>query len=577
MSLKKHLLFIFLLLFHTIIAQKFLNLDFEKVNDENRPLKWNLTGNNYLYNVDNTIKFSGNNSLKIVSNSPQPNDFASFFYTLPLELFRGKELRFVGKIKVQSVQNGNAGLWVRVNDANNKIISFDNMSDRRVTGNTDWKEVSVTMKISPDAEKITLGGLFKANGTAWFDDFKLFADNNAIEDISKKEKLTLEESDLLKKYIYPLKTYDPNSADNNDLKILKKLIGDSKTVALGEVTHGSSEIFKMKDRMIRYMVQNDNFNIFSIEAAMPESYEVNNYTIGGERSAKNYLSGMHFWTWKTIEVVNMIEWMKKYNQSSNNKVYFTGFDMQSYAMIIKTLKGKFSNQPAILNEINKLNIVLNTFKNEIRNDKKAIMLKNDKDMALTIILQLKKEINTLNLNKKDSAWIHQNLRILEQYTDLNSKTRDQYMAENLLWIKENNPDSKIVLWAHNTHIKKTDKRMGNYLSEKLGSDYITFGFAFDSGTYTAMGNKGLTSYEAQKSYPGTYEYILNSINEPYFILDLKKIKEDNNEKMQWIIQDYDFRITGSVNHSQEFFPNDISKDFDYLIFIKQSTNSTLFK
>ncbi|OCA68441.1 hypothetical protein BBI01_18530 [Chryseobacterium artocarpi] len=576
MFLKKHLLLIFFFLFHIITAQRFLNSDFEKVNDENLPLKWYLNGKNYLYETDNIIKISGNKSLKVTSNSPKNTDFASFFCSIPTELFKGKELRLVGKIKVQSTQNGNAGLWVRVNDANNKVLAFDNMSGKRITGNTDWTEASITLKVNPDAEKIIIGGISKGEGVAWFDDFKLFANNKPIEDISKKEKLTLEEADILKKYIYPLKTYDPDSKDNNDLKILKKLIGNSKTVALGEVTHGSSEIFKMKDRIIRYLVPNEGFNLFSIEAAMPESYQMNNYIIDGKGSAKEYLNGMIFWTWKTNEILNMVEWMKQYNQSTDKKVYFSGFDMQSFTASINELKKQFQNNPASLQKIEELNKLLEKIRNQFQNDKKQNIDQKDRDIINSIISEIKKDVENKG-NNKDLAFIKQNIRIIEQYLDLNSISRDKYMAENVLWIKNNNPDSKMILWAHNGHIDESRNNMGYFLSEQLGKDYLTFGFAFYSGRYTAKGDKGLSTYDAQEAYLGSYEYFLNSLNEPYFILDIKKIKEDNNEKIKWIIEDLDLRRTGAVNHLNEFYPTDISKNFDYLIFINKSSNSVIFK
>ena len=75
-------------------------------------------------------------------------------------------------------------------------------------------------------------------------------------------ELTKEQKEYLLKFVYPIKTCEPESINNDDLKILNQLVGASKVVALGENTHGSSEIFKMKDRIIRYLSQNNDFDIF---------------------------------------------------------------------------------------------------------------------------------------------------------------------------------------------------------------------------------------------------------------------------------------------------------------------------
>ncbi|WP_160140284.1 erythromycin esterase family protein [Chryseobacterium sp. c4a] len=577
MILRKYILFIGLFFFHTIAAQSFLNLDFEKTNSNNLPLKWDFKKGGYSYQIDSNAKFAGKKSFQITSHSPKNTDSASLYTLLPAHLLKGKELHITAKVKINSNQNGNAGLWIKVIDAKKAIISFDNMKNQRITGITDWKEISLTMKISSEAEKIMMGGLFEGKGTVWFDDFTITSNQMPIEDISKRENLNQEELTLLKKYIYPIKTYDPEYNTNQDLEILKKLIGNSKILALGESTHGSSEIFKMKDRMIRYLIQNNNFNIFSIEARMPESYQVNNYIIKGEGSPENYLKAMDFWTWRTHEVLKMTEWMKKYNEASKRKVLFTGFDMQDFYTPIHELKKEYNGNPSIIEKLEELRLLLSKFKDKKQKSSIAVMDKEDKAAADSIISVIKNQIGTVKSGKIDLKWINQYLRLLEQNTELNSYSRDKFMAENILWIKNQNPDSKIILWAHNGHINKEPIRMGKYLSDQLGKDYTAIGFAFYSGQYTAKGENGITAYNAQEPYAGTYEYFLHSVNEPYFILDIKKIKEDNNEKLKWLIKELDLRITGARNKPDEFRHKNISEDFDYLIFIDQSTASVLLK
>ena len=145
------------------------------------------------------------------------------------------------------------------------------------------------------------------------------------------------------------------------------------------------------------------------------------------------------------------------------------------------------------------------------------------------------------------------------------------MAENFMLIKNNNPNSKFIVWAHNGHINKDKLRMGGFLDEKLKNDYLTFGFAFFDGTYKAMYNKDLGNVTAQTPYLGTYEYWLNSLNEPYFILDIRKMKEDKD--LKYLLTDFDLRTTGSTKTNNEFSYRNLAEDFDYLIFINKSTNS----
>ncbi len=81
-----------------------------------------------------------------------------------------------------------------------------------------------------------------------------------------------------------------------DLQPLKKMIGNARIVGLGENTHGTSEIFKMKHRLIVFLYKEMGFTVFSIEANMPEAYKLNDYVQNGIGNSKNLLKGMYFWT-----------------------------------------------------------------------------------------------------------------------------------------------------------------------------------------------------------------------------------------------------------------------------------------
>lgn len=124
-----------------------------------------------------------------------------------------------------------------------------------------------------------------------------------------------------------------------DLQPLKSLIGDARIVSLGEPTHGTREAFQFKHRMMEFLASEMDFTIFSIEASMPESYELNPWVLGetGEGTddeAARLVGGMYFWTWNTEEVLAMVKWMRQFNAAqkgagSAKRVQFTGFDMQT--------------------------------------------------------------------------------------------------------------------------------------------------------------------------------------------------------------------------------------------------------
>src|SRR5262249_21966256 len=113
-----------------------------------------------------------------------------------------------------------------------------------------------------------------------------------------------------------------------DLQPLTRVIGEARIVSLGEATHGSREFFQLKHRMLEFLATEMGFTIFTIEANMPEAYRLNDYVLNGTGDPAQLLRGLGFWTWDTEEVLDMIRWMRAFNQSGKGRVEFTGFDMQ---------------------------------------------------------------------------------------------------------------------------------------------------------------------------------------------------------------------------------------------------------
>jgi len=51
-----------------------------------------------------------------------------------------------------------------------------------------------------------------------------------------------------------------------DINFLKETLKDKELIALGEVTHGSAEIFDYKDRLVRFLVTNLGYKSIAFES-----------------------------------------------------------------------------------------------------------------------------------------------------------------------------------------------------------------------------------------------------------------------------------------------------------------------
>ena len=371
-----------------------------------------------------------------------------------------------------------------------------------------------------------------------------------------------------------------NSLD--DLNPLKDLIGDARIVSLGECTHGSSEIFSMKHRMLEYLVKEKGFTIFSIEANMPEAYALNEYIVEGKGDPRKLMAGMHFWTWNTQEVLDMIEWMKKYNETAKTKIQFTGFDMQFTVTASKLVRAYLnSKHPDVLYLLNEYDSVIEkkqTGKNE--SPKNYARLK-------TISAMLFDTLSAINTNNTDNQfnWVLQNAKILNQFSGnfFGKPSRDESMAENIRWILDNNPGQKIVLWAHNEHIRmQKDKfgvvRMGNYLKDRYGDSLISIGFSTEEGTYTAATRgKGVDSSNILiPSQKKSCEYIFKQVAIGNFIVDLRNLSK-TDERTSWFFNKTNIRMLGAIKNDKfQFYEVVPAEDFDMLLFLRRTSSSRCF-
>ena len=392
----------------------------------------------------------------------------------------------------------------------------------------------------------------------------------------EKSVISNDEKDYLKKFIYPLQSYEPEVGFKKDSLVFNRFFSTSKIVGLGEASHGSSEIFKIKDKLTRYILQKNNGGVFSIEAAMPESFLINEYIIKENRTGKDYLMNIKSWIYQTDEILRMVEWMKVYNDKNNQKIQFTGFDMMSYTGSVVQLKILMDKYQIPTNNLIGLTQNIYNFSqlklNQISEKKR---IKNEVLVDLNKIKAFSPKIS----DPEDNLWFLQYVTLLDQYLNKTYSDRNLFMAKNIFWLKNKYPDSTFVLWAHNEHLKKTQDETGRFLKEKFNDEYVACGTFFYEGFHSVfdLDDEKIKPVYLKKNPEKSFEELLNTFDIPIFILDLKTIKKENNKLGKSILNKINYRTIGSAQSKNDFKSGNISEDFDYIIFIKKSTASMVIK
>ena len=81
--------------------------------------------------------------------------YVSVTQTIAADDYRGKRMRLAARLKTDKVR-GWTGLTMRVSGADQRVLSFDDMSTRPLRGSQDWREVAVILDVDPANERVML-------------------------------------------------------------------------------------------------------------------------------------------------------------------------------------------------------------------------------------------------------------------------------------------------------------------------------------------------------------------------------------------------------------------------------------
>lgn len=393
---------------------------------------------------------------------------------------------------------------------------------------------------------------------------------------------------------------DPLLWSNDDLKFLDP-IANKSIIGLGEATHGTAEFFKAKHRIFKYLVEKHGYKIFAFEADFGESLLINDAI---QKSDSNNIENlmktkMHFWTWKTEEVKDLLVWMCTYNlnKSDEEKVHYMGIDCQYNTF-----------HPDMVKEyLFKTNVPFYSFAESILNEAKIASKESFKSYSQETFNNFIKQINDL----QDSVVAHKikliqarsekdyllHERILEvvrqvsvqgyyyyQKKDYTVNYRDKFMAENAAWMLDYFKGKKVVIWAHNGHISNhSGGSLGNYLDLKMRDNYVPIGFLFSKGTFTAIGKEGdqYTGLKIQvidtDPKENSVNYVMAQCKEPVFSIMIRYLLNQKEWYDEIYFNNMQYFQIGSVfnNVLQDYYARFSPGFFDYIIYFDKSNASVI--
>jgi erythromycin esterase len=378
-----------------------------------------------------------------------------------------------------------------------------------------------------------------------------------------------------------------------DLDPLLDRIGNARFVLIGEASHGTSEYYTWRARVSQRLIAERGFSFVAVEGDWPDCFELNCWMKGNadrELSAYEVLSRFDrwpTWMWANHEVAEFAEWLRVHNRTSRGNVGFYGLDVYSLWESLDRVMEYLSEHDG--SSVQDAMEAARCFEPYDRDPQRyAFATRLTPAHCEDAVIEL---LRDLRLNRRSDGGgeaefdAMQNAEVLagaERYyrtmvrADGESwNVRDCHMADTLdRLIQHHGPDSKAVVWEHNTHVgdaRATDMaavgmlNVGQLVRQRHADDgVVLIGFGGYEGSVIAASSWG-ADMRRMPVPPATHEsheaLIHEVTDEPSLFLFPER------EPGAWLSQVRGHRAIGVVYHPDRdrfgnWVPTELGRRYD---------------
>jgi erythromycin esterase len=347
---------------------------------------------------------------------------------------------------------------------------------------------------------------------------------------------------------------------DSELKLFKQntpqKFSNAKIYGFGEASHNTKEFFDLKAKFFKHFVKMEGVKTFIMEESYQAESGINEWISGGKGDLKTIAKNFNTGFWYTKEIVNLLQWMREYNQGKpqDQQIKFYGMDIQIGENLNKEIREFVDSNKISIDE--KLLAVTDSAAN-----KKIDYGKEEAwwQIQLPKLNELKQQILRSNLASEKYKNVLRSLDYLISYTEYASLVKEEYpkstefrdlkMFENVKYIVENlSKNGKVFIWAHNEHINKKEMHstgshiinLGRNLKDHYGDDYYAVGFDFGIGKINGLvsdkkkGNYWKT-YDIEKPVRKTYAKTLMEVDKDIYFFQFNSNLEFFNEKSKHLL------------------------------------------
>ena len=301
----------------------------------------------------------------------------------------------------------------------------------------------------------------------------------------------------LRRHAVPLESLDPTGT-LDDLQAVRPMFEGARVVGLGEDNHGTREFFRVKHRLLRFLVEEMGFTRFAMEAPYATGRAVDDYVRFGCGQAGDVWTSLRYTTWDNTEIVDMIQWMRDYNAGvpEQRMIRFWGVDVtytSGGAEFLRDFLARVAPQrlAAVEPVLDKLMESDDRFPNA-RTETDSDALAAGAPVLDDLIAFVRSDRDPLEeeTSRDEVDSVEMLLTVMGQWSRNGDVSRSRHMGENLVQLLDRSAvDTKVVFWAHNSHIDRDwdegEPSAGGVLSERYGPAYTPWRLDCAHGSLSA--------------------------------------------------------------------------------------------
>ena len=337
-----------------------------------------------------------------------------------------------------------------------------------------------------------------------------------------------------------------------DLEPLLRRIGDARIVLLGEATHGTSEFYRMRERISRELIERKGFTFIAIEGDWPDAARVDHYVRHAEYPPSEWTAFARFpvWMWRNQEVRDFVDWLRARNATvkPDARVAFHGLDLYSLYNSIRSVLSYLDDvDPPTAQVARQRYGCLTPWQSDPATYGHAALTGAYQSCEREVVTTL------LDLMDKRRAYAEhdgerfldavQNARLVanaERYYRImyygsraSWNLRDGHMFETLKTLLDfHGAESKAIVWAHNSHVgdsaatemaSRGEYNIGHLCRKEFGNAAYSIGFGTHSGFVAAASDwDGPMEIKAVRpALSGSYERLCHDAGVARFLLPLR--------------------------------------------------------